>query len=71
MHMGALMAVVEDATTADTTKKYKMGWGEGMNNTNGRRLEAESYIIHKHGDQPPSPSISRCTTSADSRRASR
>lgn len=46
MHMGALMAVVEDATPADATKKDKMGRVEGMNNTNDRRLEAKIYIIH-------------------------
>lgn len=28
MHMGALMAVVEDATLADGTKKDKIGRGE-------------------------------------------
>lgn len=56
MHMGALMAVVEDATPADATKKDKMGWGDGMKNTNDRRLEAKSYIIHKHGGSAHHPS---------------
>lgn len=38
-----------------------MGWGEGMNNTNDRRLEAKSYIIHKHGgpDHHPASAVAK------------